>query len=161
AGALDFPDDAWFSVRYPTVVAFGELEHRNKEAAAALSLDLDKAAKSSGGMAEAVRLVTKAVLAHALSVRRSTVAREALSRRDDALTPVLKEIAKAKLAAGKGLKVSPADAAGLFTRAQTRAFADLSPDGSVHIGAPGRGFSFNTTQVLPHAMEAYLGVLKA
>ena len=38
----------------------------------------------------------------------------------------LKEIARAKLAAGKGFKVPPADAAGLIGRARTRAFADLS-----------------------------------
>jgi hypothetical protein len=163
AGALDFPDDASFSARYPTVVAFGELDHRDKEAAAGLAADLDKAAglARSGSAVEAVRLVTKAVATHALSIRRSRVAKEALTRHDDALVPVLKEIAKAKLAAGKGFKVAPTDAVGLFARAQTRAFADLSPEGSVQISAPGRGFSFDTASLLPHAMEAYLGVLKA
>jgi hypothetical protein len=159
AGALDFPDDAWFSARYPTVVAFGELEHRDKEATLALAAELDKAVKASG--AESVRLATKAVVEHALTIRRSAAGKEALTHRDDALVPVLKEIAKAKLAAGKGFKVAPADAWGLLNRAHTRAFADVAADGSVQIGAPGRGFLFNTAQLLPHAMEAYLGVLKA
>jgi hypothetical protein len=45
-------------------------------------------------------------------------------------------------------------------RARTRAFADVTADGSVQIGVRGRGFTLDTTALMPRAMEAYLGVLK-
>lgn len=163
SGALDFPDDAWFSARYPTIVAAGELELRDREAAAALGLELDRAvekAKASATAADAAHLLTKAVLAHALSIRRSQAARDAFAKRDEHLAPALKEIAKAKLAASKGFKVPPADSAGLIARAKTRAFADLGPDGAVQIGAAGRGLTLLTGALLPRATEAYLAVLK-
>ncbi len=163
-GGLDFPDDASFSARYPTIVATGEVELRDRESAAALAAELDKAAeqgKSASGAAESARLLTKAVVTHALFVKRAPAARELLTKRDELFAPALKEIAKAKLAAGKGFKVPPADVAGLFARARTRAFADLADGGAVVIGAPGRGFTLDTAAILPRAMEAYLGVLKA
>jgi hypothetical protein len=162
-GTLDFPDDAWFSTRYPTILASGEVELRDKEAAGALAEGLDKAAelaKSSGGVAEATRVLEKAVLTHALAIKRSPALREVLAKRDELFVPVLKEIARAKLATSKVRKLPPADAAGLLERAKTRAFADLDEGGAVQIGAPGRGFTLQTTVLLPRAMEAYLAVLK-
>jgi hypothetical protein len=163
-GGLDFPDDASFSARYPTIVATGEVELRDKELASALGFELDKAAeqgKSASGAAESARLLTKAVSTYGLFIKRSPAARELVTKRDELLAPALKEIAKAKLAAGKGFKVPLGDAAGLFTRARTRAFADLTDTGAVVIGAPGRGFTLDTAALLPRAMEVYLGVLKA
>jgi hypothetical protein len=162
-GALDFPDEASFSARYPTILASGEIEARDREAGAALEASLDQAVekgKSSGTLPEAVRLLTRAMSDHALAIKRSASVKTALAKRDEALVPVLKEIAKTKLAAGKGFKVPPADAAGLFARARTRAFADLGPDGGVQIGARGRGFTLDTAALLPRGMEAYLAVLK-
>ena len=96
---------------------------------------------------------------HALSLKRSAAVRDVLAKRDELLAPVLKEIAKAKLAAGKHYKTPAVDAAGLLARARTRAFADLGPDGGVQIGAPGRGFTLDTSALLPRAMEAYLAAL--
>jgi hypothetical protein len=163
AGALDFPDDATFSARYPTILATGELELRDKEAAAALAADLGKAAelgKSSGGVAEAARILARAVVAHVLAIKRSPGVRAELTHRDELLSPALKEIAKGKLAASRGLKVPAAEAAGLLTRARTCAFADIAADGSVQAGAPGRAFTLSTTALLPRAMEGYLSVLK-
>jgi hypothetical protein len=162
-GTLDFPDDSWFSTQYPTILASGEVELRDKEATAAFTSDLDKAAelgKSSGGVAEATRILLKALSTHALAIKRSPAVREALAKRDELFVPILKEIAKAKLATSKGFKLPPADAAGLLTRAHTRAFADLAVDGTVQIGAPSRSFTLDTSTLLPHAMEAYLAVLK-
>jgi hypothetical protein len=163
-GALDFPDDAVFSARYPTIVAAGEVELRDKAAAAALDAGLDKAAalaKDTPGAAEAARLVAQVMLANVLSIKRSPAVRNAIARRDAELGPALRELAKAKVAAlAQGRKVSPSDAAGLLARARTRAFADLGPDGTVQIGAASRALTLDTTVLLPKAMEAYLGVLK-
>jgi hypothetical protein len=158
-GALDFPDDAGFSARYPTILAFGELEQRDREEAHALAAELDGAASKPA--AESARLLASAVTAHALALKRSPAVKEVLVKRDALFVPALKEIAKTKLAAGKGLKVPPADSAGLWARARTRAFADLGPDGSVQFAAPGRGFTLNTATLLPQAMEAYLAGLKS
>jgi hypothetical protein len=161
-GSLDFPDDATFSARYPTIVAAGELDLRDKEAAAALDAELGKAAelgKSAGGAPEAAKIVAKAVLAHVLSIKRSAGVRAILARRDEALVPALKEIAKAKIAATRG-KAPAGDLAGLVLRGRTRAFADLAPDGSVQIGAATRGFTLDTAAILPRATDAYATVLK-
>lgn len=162
-GALDFPNDAWFSMRYPTILAAGEQDVRDKEAASAFASDLDKAAqlaKSSSGVTEATQVLLKTMFTHALAIKRSPALREALAKRDELFVPVLKEIAKAKLATFKSYKTPPVDSAGLVERARTRAFADLGPDGAVQIGAPGRGFTLHTGAILPRAMEAYLAVLK-
>ena len=156
-GSLDFPDDATFSTRYPTIVGAGELDLRDNEAAAALDAELGKAIAASGP--EAGRLVAKAVLAHALSIRRSPRARAALVKRDDALVPALREIARAKLAATRS-RVPLADAAGLVNRGRTRAFADLAADGSVEIGATSRALTLDTRAFLPRATDAGASILR-
>lgn len=159
-GSLDFPDDATFSARYPTIVAAGELDLRDKEAAAALDADLAKAAEAARGAApDAARMAARAVLANVLSIKRSPVVRAVLVKHDGALAPALREIARAKIAATRG-KVAPGDAAGLITRARTRIFADLAADGSVEIGAASRAFTLDATALFPRAGDAYGGVLK-
>ncbi len=163
-GGLDFPDEATFSARYPTILATGELELRDREEAAALGAELDKAvelARSAGGVAEAARTLTRAVIVHALVIRRSAAAKATLAQHDAALAPALREIGKQKAAAAKGFRVAPADAAGLIARARTRAFADLGPDGAVNFGARTRALTLSTTALLPRAMEDYLGALKS
>ena len=162
AGSLDFPDDGTFSARYPTIVAAGELELRDREAAAALEVELGKAAelgKYPVGTPEAARMVANAVLAGALSIKRSPVVRAVFAKHDAELSPALREIARVKIAATKS-KVSPADLAGLLARGKTRAFADLAPDGSAQIDAASRGFTLASTTFLPRATEAYAAVLK-
>ncbi|MFT3766051.1 MAG: hypothetical protein QM820_11120 [Minicystis sp.] len=161
-GSLDFPDDATFSARYPTIVAAGELDARDKEAAAALDAELGKAAelaRSAAGAPEAAKIVSRAVLANVLSIKRSAAVRAVLARRDEALAPALREIAKEKIAASRG-KISAPESAGLLLRARTRVFADLAPDGSVQIGAASRAFTLDTAAFLPRATEAYATVLK-
>ena len=161
-GALDFPDDAVFSARYPTIVAAGELELRDKAAAAALEAGLGKAAalaKDGPGASAASRLVAGVVLAHVLAIKRSPMLRGVIAKHDADVAPALRELGKAKAAALKG-KVSAADGAGLLARARTRAFADLGPDGSVQIGAASRALTLDTTIFLPKAMEGYLAALK-
>lgn len=156
-GSLDFPDDATFSARYPTIVAAGELELRDKEATALLDAELAKAA--SAPAADGARLVAKAMIANVLSIKRSAPVRAVLAKRDESLSPALKEIAKAKLAATRS-KVSPADAAGVVNRGKTRPFADLALDGSVEIGAATRAFTFDTSALLPKATAAGGGVIR-
>jgi hypothetical protein len=157
-GALDFPDDATFSARYPTVLAFGEQDRRDQEEAAALGADLDKAVH--GSPAQAAAEVTRVVLVHALGIRKSPVVRAALTQRDAALVPALREIGKLKAAAAKNFHTGAADAAGLIARAPVRAFADLGPDGAVNFGAQTRGLTLDTAAILPQSMEAYLSALK-
>jgi hypothetical protein len=161
-GSLDFPDDVTFSVRYPTIVAARELEARDKEATHALTSELAKATelgKVPARAAEAAALLTRAVLAHALSIRRSPAVKAVFARFDAGLVPALREIARAKIAATRG-KVGPADVAGLLGRAQKRAFADLAADGSVQIGVATRGATLETGGLFPAAMTAYTDALK-
>jgi hypothetical protein len=161
-GALDFPDDATFTARYPTIVGARETEARDKEESAALTADLNKAvelAQNAAGAAEAYRLLARALVAHAPSIRRSAGLRAQITARDAALVLALKELGKAKVAALKGRVPAP-DADGLIERARTRAFADVTPDGSVQIGAASRADRLDTTALLPQAMFAYLAALK-
>jgi hypothetical protein len=156
-GSLDFPDDATFSARYPTIVGAGELEARDREAAAALDAELVKAAAAAP--AEGAKMVSRAVLAHVLSIKRSAVVRAVLQKRDEALAPALRELAREKIAAARS-KAPPGDLAGLILRGRSRAFADVAPDGTVQIGATGRAFTLESGAFLPRATEAYAAVLK-
>lgn len=153
-GALDFPDDATFSARYPTIVGAGELELRDKEAAVALDAELGKAAElAKSSAADAAKMVAKAVIANALSIKRSPAVRAALTKHDAALVPALREIAKQKLAATRS-KIAPGDAAGIVARGRTRAFADLAADGSVELNSASRALTLDTTSILPRATDA-------
>lgn len=161
-GALDFPDDATFVARYPTIVGARETAARDKEESAALSADLTKAAElaqNAAGAVEAYRLLARAVAAHASALRRSPALRAQVTARDLALTLALKELGRAKVAALKGRVPAP-DHDGLILRAQTRAFADVTPEGAVEIGAASRASRLDTTALLPSAMAAYLAALK-
>jgi hypothetical protein len=159
SGALDFPDDATFFSRYPTIVAAGELEVRDREAAAMLSAELGKAAAAEP--AEGARLLGRAVILYTLAIKRSPVVRAELAKRDADLAPAMKELAKAKLAAARNFRAPPAEAAGVLARARTRAFADVAADGTVQADAPGHAFTLDTTALLPRGMEAYLSVFKS
>lgn len=161
-GALDFPDDATFMARYPTIVGARETDARDKEEAAALEADLGKAVdlgRNAAGAVEAYRVLARTVIAHAPGIRRAAALRTLVTARDEALTLALKELGKSKVAALKG-KVSPADADGLILRARTRAFADVAADGTLQIGAASRADRLDTTALLPKAMAAYLDALK-
>lgn len=156
-GSLDFPDDATFSARYPTIVGHGELELRDKEIIAALEPELTRAVNMGG--AEGARVLGKLIVGHVVAIKRSAAVKQALGRRDEALVPLMKELAKLKLAAAKG-KVPVGDAAGLMNRARTRPFADLAGDGTVQLGAPTRALTLDTSAFLPRATEAHAAALK-
>jgi hypothetical protein len=161
-GALDFPDDATFVARYPTIVGARETEARDKEELAALDADLGKAVALGGnaaGAVEAYKVLARAMVAHAPGIKRSAALRGLITARDEALTLALKELGKAKVAALKG-KVAPPDADGLIQRAKTRAFADVTADGAVQVGAMSRADRLETTAILPKATAAYLDALK-
>ncbi len=161
-GALDFPDDATFVARYPTIVGARETEARDREQLAALDADLGKAAdlgRNAAGAVEAYRVLARAMIAHAPGIKRSAALRALITARDEALILALKELGKAKVAALKG-KVSPADADGLILRAKTRAFADVALDGTVQLGAMSRADRLETSAILPKAIAAYLDALK-
>jgi len=161
-GALDFPDDATFVARYPTIVGARETEARDKEESAALDADLGKAVdlgRNSAGAASAYGALARAMMAHAPGIKRSAALRALITARDEALTLTLKELGKAKVAAVKG-RVSPPDADGLLLRAKTRAFADVAPDGTVQLGAMSRADRLETSALLPRATAAYLDALK-
>lgn len=161
-GALDFPDDATFVARYPTIVGARETEARDKDEATALTVEVSKAAdlaQSSAGAAEGYSLLARTLVAHAPGLRRSAALRALVTAQDEALAPALKELGKAKVAALKGRVAAP-DADGLIVRAKTRAFADVTPEGTVAIGAASRADRLDTTALLPRSMAAYLAALK-
>lgn len=162
AGAIDFPDDATFLARYPTLLAAREQELRDRDALAQLTAELGKAVelgKTPAGAAEAARVLAKAVIANTLAIKRSPQLRVAITSRDDGLVPAMRELAKLKVAAVKG-KVDPGEASGLAVRGKTRAFADVAADGTVQLGAATRASTLETASLLPKAMEAYLTALK-
>ncbi len=162
-GALDFPDDATFVARYPTIVGARETEARDREESAALEADLGKAVdlgRNAAGAVEAYRVLVRAMVAHAPGIRRSAALRALVTARDEALALALKELGKAKVAALKG-KIAPPDVDGMLVRARTRAFADVTPDGAVQIGAMSRADRLDTTALLPKSMAAYLDAMKS
>src|SRR6185503_11562994 len=161
-GSLEFPDEATFSARYPTILAAKELEIRDKEEVAQFEAEVGKVVELAGSPAtvpQAVVALVRAVNAHAPALKRSAPLRAALTRRDEALAPVLKEIGKTKAAATKG-KIAALDLNGLIQRAETRAFADLAAEGSVQVGAVSRASRVDTTALLPRAMAGYGEALK-
>jgi len=123
--------------------------------------ELDKAVELGRSSAdEAAIAVTRAVLVHGLALHRSAAVKAVLTQHDAALVPALRAIGKLKAAAARSFKTRAADAAGLVARAQTRAFADLGPDGAVNFGAQTRALTLSTTDLLPQSMDAYLTALK-
>ena len=163
AGSLDFPDDATFSARYPTIVSAHELEARDKEAAILLGAELRKAeelGRTSAGAAEAGRIVAKAVIANALSIKRSPAVRAVIAEHDAGLGPAFRELAKTK-AAGARAKMSAIEQAGVAERGLTKVFADLSPEGAFQLGASTHAFTLETAAIFPRAQEDYLRAWKS
>jgi hypothetical protein len=161
-GSLDFPDDAAFSARYPTIVASKEIDLRDREEAKIFEGELGLAvelARAPAGAVEAARALSRAVNAHATALKRSAPARIALSSRDEALAPALVELAKAKVAATRG-QVSAPEVAGLLGRGLGRAFADVTADGTVQIGVASKAARIETAAVLPKAMARYAQALR-
>jgi len=160
-GAFDFPNDATFSARYPTIVATREIQLRDAEGATALESDLKAAvALSRTNVAQALRELLKAANENALVLRRASAAKAVLERYDANLAPVLRELARTKLAALRG-RVAPGDVAALVGRGVTRAFADMTAEGTVRVGAFTQAGSLDTTTLLPKAMGPYLELMKS
>ncbi|MFO0755325.1 MAG: hypothetical protein U0359_02465 [Byssovorax sp.] len=162
SGSLDFPDEATFSARYPTILAAREQDIRDKEELAALDGELGRLAdlsKTAAGVTDTFRGLARTLASHAPALRRSAQFRQLLAARDDAFVPAFKELGKAKMAALKG-KVAPADANGLIQRGKTRAYADVSLDGAVEIGVRTRATRLDLNGPLPRAMAAYTEAMK-
>jgi hypothetical protein len=163
AGSLDFPDEATFSARYPTILAAREQDLRDKEELAALDTELGRLvdlSTSAAGVTDTFRGLARTLSTHAAALRRSPQFRQLLAARDDAFVPAFKELAKAKLAALKG-KVAAPEANGLLQRGKTRAYADVTIDGAVEIGARTRAARLDLNGPLPRAMSAYLDAMKS
>lgn len=162
AGSLDFPDDATFLARYPTVLAAKEQEMRDKDAVKAVSTELDKIAGIARTNApEAATMLVKLMAAHAGTLRRSPELRVAAALRDEGLAPALRELGARKVAALKGKKVDPGDAAGVIQRAKSRAFADVALDGSAAVGATNGAWLTETLSLWPKAMEAHAAAMRS
>ena len=160
-GSFDFPNDATFSARYPTIVSAREIELRDADGASALDRNLSSAVSlSRSNASQAMRSVVNAVNENAVVLRRSAAAKAVLEKYDANLAPVLREIARAKLAAIHG-RVSPSDLAAYLGRARTRAFADVTANGTAEVGAITHAGSLDTTLLLPKSMGAYLDIMKA
>lgn len=153
---LPFTNDVEFAARFPSLAVHGEHELRDAQSLAAFEAKLADIAKlGADGATPLVRLVIE----HASALRRSAAFREALGSKDGALSAALGEIGKRKAAAAKG-RLTVAELAGLHGRAETRAFADLSAEGTVSVGASTRAAELETAELLPKAMEAYRDAYK-
>jgi hypothetical protein len=159
-GKLDFPGDAAFSRRFPSLVAEGEVDARDRAAIGAFEAALTRAAAlgANGAGAEAAKVLVRAVTASAEPLRRPLF-RAALTSRDEALGPALRAIGAAKVAAAKG-KLGAADLLGLTQRAPTRAFADVNQEGAVELSAASPASTLDTAELLPRATAAYQEALK-
>jgi hypothetical protein len=154
-GTLPFPDDVTFAARFPSLVVHGEAELRDAQALAGFEAALDKAAAlASSDAAGALPVLAKAVAQNAAALRRTPAFREALTARDAALVPALKELGKLKAKAAK-TKLTVAELSGLLARADTRAFADVLVDGTVSVGGQSRASELDTVELLPRSMAAY------
>ncbi len=159
-GKLAFPDDRTFSARFPSLAVDGEAELRDAQDLAAFEAELGKIAGLAQGSArDAAASLGKLVVAHALALHRSGAFREALSSKDAALVPAMRELGAQKAKAAKA-KLTVAELAGFVARARTRAFADVGPDGAVAVGAATRATEFETEGVLTKGMAAYQEALK-
>ena len=156
-GTLPFADDATFAARFPSLAVHGEAELRDALALAAFEAALDAATKSPP--TEAAIALARAVAQHAAAIKRAAAFREALAARDAALAPALREIGKAKAKSAKA-RLTVAELSGLLARADSRAFADVGPDGVVSVGASSRASELETSDILPRAMSAYRDAVK-
>jgi hypothetical protein len=131
-GVLDYPGDAQFQRRYPSLVVAGELAARDAELLPAFEAELARLV-TLGDAGEAAKALSRLVVSHAAPLRRSAPLREALVARDAALVPALGALARAKVAAGapkRGLEL-----VGFAARAKTWPFAEVSGEGPA---APGQ-----------------------
>lgn len=154
-GTLPFPDDVTFAARFPSLTVHGEAELRDAQSLGAFEAALEKASglARTDAMA-ALDVLARAVVQNAAAIRRTPAFREAFTARDAALVPALKELGKLKAKAAKG-KITVAELSGLLARADTRAFADVLPDGTVSVGGQSRASELDTTELLPRSMIAY------
>ncbi len=160
-GTLEVPSDAVFLRRFPTLLAMGEREERDRAALAAFEAELDRDASTAKSNApEAALALGRAVLARAADLRLRPAFAAALTKRDAALAPAMRELGKAKLGAMRKGRLDAGELLGLYARAQDRAFADLGPEGAVLPGAASRGLYLDTAALLPNATVAFLDALR-
>jgi hypothetical protein len=161
-GSFDVPSDALFALRFPSLRAAGELDHRDKESRAALEADVAKAAQlaKDGRALEGAFELFKTVMAHVGAIRRSAAVRAVLTANDEALAPALRELAKAKVGVSSRGTLPTNDFVVMINRALSRPFGDLSLEFSVQQGAATRGVTLETASFMPKATEAYLDQLK-
>jgi hypothetical protein len=159
-GNLDYPDDAVFTARFPTLAVEGEAELRDAQSLATFEAELGKVvAQSAQSPTAAAKSLGQVVVKFAPSIRRSAAFREALTAADGSLIPAMKELGKMKASAA-AKRLTPVEMNGLIGRAQTRPFADMEADGTVVSGAGTRASELELNEVLPKSLEVYLGSMK-
>lgn len=161
-GAFEFPSDAVFMARFPSLVTAGERDLRDKEVLTDVETLLTKAAAlaQSGKALEAAFELFNAATKHVASIRRSPQIRAAFTSRDEALAPALREIGKAKSAVSSRGRMNTTEFMVFVNRATTRAFADMSQAFSVQPGMATSAVTLDTLSFMPKATEAYLAALK-
>jgi hypothetical protein len=155
-GRLPFANDATFLAAFPTLLAAGERDERDRAELSAFVAALDEAVKLAGSTKtapEAAKKLAHAVAAHVGRIARSDAFRSALASRDAGLSPALAQIGKAKSAAVS--RMSAVDLSGLMRRGEVAAFADLTADGIVDVHAPSPADALATEPILPQGMAAY------
>lgn len=154
-GTLDYPGDAQFQRRYPSLVVAGELEARDGELLPAFEAELARIVTLPDAEA-AGRALSQLVVGHAAPLRRSAPLREALAQRDAALVPALRALGRAKAAAGAGKR--GLELTGFAARARTWPFAEVTG-----VSVPGQwsrdAAALELGSRMPLSMAAYVEAL--
>jgi hypothetical protein len=155
--------DEKFHASYPSLLVTGEAEARSSAAlervASQLTVGLERA---TGGDAAGKAVLDKAealkLLLQTLSVDASVLERpdaaQALAAADARLAPVLRDVAKAKLAYAQKL-FKPLEYVAFVARALHRPLADVDENGVVVLGAKLPAATRSWEAVLPSAAAAY------
>ncbi len=153
AGRIALEDDRSFWRRYPSLAARGEADLRDQKWLAAFTAALDRAATTKPGPEATARLL-EALIAYAHRLNRSEAFARAVTDRDEALIPVLREIGAAKRSAAKPT-LRAVELVPFVSRAEQLVLADVNASGKVSLGATTPVSWMDLAALLPKAVAAY------
>lgn len=151
---LDFPDDATFARRFPSLAATGEADARDAADAKRFGDELEGVA-ARAATAEGPRQLLALVFANGALLRSSARARKVLAAHDAALAPAVATLGKLKSAGVLRARLAPRDLFAVAARGKSHPFADLTAGGAVAVAPDGAALELDGDALLPQAMVAY------
>jgi hypothetical protein len=152
-GVLPFDEDRAFARRFPSLHVASEADARADLALPDLQKELDQAAAMArAGGPDAARSLARTLVRH-LDVLDHPRVQGALSSRDEALAPALRELGRAKVGAARRAPQS-VDLRTFSQRATTRVLGDVKEDGTVEIGARVASH-VDLAEAMPRGLAAY------